>query len=252
MNRRSFLQTSAALFASLGIRLDATRLPPGLDLAKFCAESDCGKWNLTAPWTFAGHRYAANPYALLRVRTDAKNDVEQTTIPWGSDARPVFRRIVGGGVVPAKTASQLDFPWADCRTVKAPWPAQDIREGVGDCPAHDAPTQPCPVCRGRREDHDEECYLCDGSGKEAAGVCSVCNWKSVGPGMVIRPCLQQMLPDLFVADWLDTLIRALPGARWNPATREPICFRFSGGEGMVMPQSPPELSDFDQYVRCAE
>ncbi len=86
----------------------------------------------------------------------------------------------------------------------------------------------CKICDG--EDHD--CDECSGDGI-VGEICKVCN----GEGVATEPNAQQ-IDRLKVDRYYYELVRDhLPNAEYVASGEAPIQFRFTGGDGLLMPLS---------------
>lgn len=234
------------MFAALGIRLDFSAIAQPVDLSNFC-DTETGRYDLTRPWTIGGHQYAANHHIMVRVPTSLPDDIDWTGIP------KVLTRISDGSRLPSKAHNPAEFPWDCCRLADQEWPERKREYGLGSCPDHQVLTRRCPDPVHPDAELGDFCDQCYGIGYIATTHCAVCGQKKVHSDLCYRPCLQPMGDGLFLGERYDDLIRSLPGVRLASLTHAsiqagpPICFRFDGGEGMVMPCHPPEDGDKERY-----
>lgn len=241
MNRRTFLQSAAALAASALVpswfKLSSVT---SIDLQAFCTE-DFRRYNCAKPFVqevadMGSARFATNGRICLRVPT--------AEIPQGEpDAK-------------LPPANNLDWPDLD-KGGWNPWPSQYYLDAADSCcPQCDGygvfPNKgECEACYGIGEISDADfwtsvpaakCKECRGTGN-AGPVCTHCQGKAIG----VFPAVQ-CLGGGYVDAKLDRLMRRhLGGVEWKigpkirhhttgKETGTPVVqFRFDGGCGLLVP-----------------
>jgi len=207
------------------------RKPPPIELADFCA--DCvyhrgsKKLDFRAPFLQSGWTYATDGSVAIRISADQEQGQRAIAHLPEVGALPYWQLESGRwrNWPPRRWIEHPRCDWCPiCEGTGYLRPRKDCPRcnGWGGCGWEGGAELPCEICRGSGY-AGHKCPYCDGSG-HAAG----------------RPTVQQVGPAA-ISGRYDLILRKLPDLRWQPASGAgpaellPLRFRFSGGDGLLMP-----------------
>ena len=197
-----------------------------------CVGSDSSKFVISRPFVVGDWLYATDRAICVRCKTPPAWDVPNAEIvPRG--AAEVFEAITNR--VEATPLCPVDGPCCWCNGV-GKMPDHDCRQCGGEG-TQDVEDCECPRCCG-----DHPCGDCNGTGKILAGDCEACE----GFGMVSPDGHHEMTPGYWIARKYAKLLIDIGATAYLPAapmSRRAMYFTFPGGEGVLMPMTPPRSLD---------
>lgn len=239
MNRRSFLQSAAALSLSALVPtwFKWPEVAQPINLQAFCAAEPFRKFDATRPF----------------VQMDVD---EARAFTFATDGKIAVRVNANAGLLASPDGK---FPpcaglrwWPDEGTdAWRPWPkANYLLASDSDCPRCDGygvyPNQgECEACYGlgNLEDADfwsrvpnHQCRACRGSGN-AGPICTHCHGKAIGVFPAIQPiesCQASVYLDAKIDRKMRRELRNIEYRVIDAYNVVPIQFRFDGGHGLVM------------------
>jgi transcription elongation factor Elf1 len=202
-----------------------------IDLQPFC-EVDSVRYSIDKPFVINGYRYATDSRVLVRVPCDEPDSVTPLPVP--------------------RSAGELFAKFPGERARWRPWPEPEYLSGKIECPTCSGrglvECRRCDACSGKGEiecrecGQSKECAACGGYG-EIGLRCKTCH----GAGEFVGPKYQP-IGSLIIDARLDRNIRDLLNVQFVLQRYEnnPICFKFDGGQGLVMPMLKENLTDLQR------
>lgn len=186
------------------------------------------KSDISRPFVVGDWLYATNGVICVRCETPPAWDVP--CAKWVvRNAAKMFEAITNR--VEATPLRPVNGPCCWCNGV-GKMPDHDCRECEGEG-TQDVEDCDCPYCCG-----EHPCEDCDGTGEILAGDCKACEGLGVTspddrhemtPGYEIARKYAKLLNDMGATAYLPISLRSL----------DPMYFTFPGGEGVLMPMTPP-------------
>ena len=215
-------------------------------LAKYCGKNPANIHRIGTPWSAGDYTYATNEHIIIRV-------ARVVGVPENTSAPDMVKRSEVSGVFDNEPAEWVSVP-----------PVDYVRE---DCPICDGTITAhlCPECEGvgevavktRFSAYLCPCKTCDGrgqipkkawdaivktkrsKGKPVMETCGECNFTGFSWTPDSRKIGGVKINMVYLS-----MIGGLPGAEIGVfGPRGPARFRFDGGEGLVMPMNPDEVSE---------
>lgn len=198
-----------------------------------CVGSDSSKFVISRPFVVGDWLYATDRVICVRCRTpQVWGDVPNPkTFPLNME--DAFKSITNR--VEATPLRPVGRPCRWCKGV-GKMPDHDCRECGGEG-TQDVEICECPHCCG-----NHPCEDCNGTGKILAGDCEACD----GLGLAFPDHPHKMTPGYWIARKYAKLLIDMGATAYLPVdlkSRRAMCFTFPGGEGVLMPMSPPRPMD---------
>ena len=200
--------------------------------ARCVGSAEPSKFGTSRPFVVGGMLYATNRVICVRCKTPPAWDVPNTEFVhrnMGEAFEAITNRVEATPLCP------VDGLCHYCKGV-GKMPDHDCRECGGEG-TQDVEICDCPHCCG-----NHPCEDCNGTGKILAGECEACEGFSV-----ISPnAPHKMASDYWVARKYAKLLIDMGATAYLPAapmSRRAMYFTFPGGEGALMPMTPPRPMD---------